>query len=289
MKKTLFIYFAFLVSSFLFNPYSLVAQNQTISAVSYNIRLATDSDGINAWKNRKEKFCAQLQDMQADVFGLQEVLQEQLIYIEDYFTDYGRVGVARDDGKQQGEYSPVFYNKNMFLLKKSGTFWLSQTPEIVGSRGWDAACNRVVSYAGLENIKTGKMFYVYCTHFDHMGEIARQNSVLLLLHAVDSISCSLPSIILGDFNATPNSEPYKLITNVSNPLHFIDARLISGKVHGVSYSYTGFEVNGIEPELIDYIFLKNVKKVKSFFISNKNDGKNFPSDHLPVKAILKIY
>lgn len=270
------------------SPLNTHAQQAEIKVVSYNIRFDTDSDGVNAWQLRKGNFCKFLNELEPDVFGLQEVLQEQKLYIDTYFADYKSIGVGRDDGKTLGEYSPIFYNQLKFALLSSGTFWLSQTPHIPGSKGWDAACNRVVSYAGLRDLKTGKQFFVFNTHFDHMGEVARRNSSLLLLAAVDSIGSGFPCIITGDFNSTQSSEPYRIITDSKNPDHLIDSRLISIKNKGVDYSYTGFKVNGIEPELIDYIFVKKISKVTSFCIDNHNDGTYYPSDHLPVKAIIKL-
>lgn len=272
----------------LFSSFLAFSQQADIQVVSYNIRLATDSDGENAWKYRKEKLNAFLREMQPDVFGLQEVLHEQLECIAENFPQFQYVGLARDDGKTLGEYSPVFYNKSKYSVLQSGTFWLSQTPEIAGSRGWDAACNRVVSYVGLHDLTTGKNFYVFNTHFDHMGELARKNSSLLLLKAVDSIAKNTPCIITGDFNSNQQSEPYKILTDPSNPKHFFDSRLIAEKIEGVDYSYTGFKVNGIQPELIDYIFIKGALKVKSFTIDNRNDGINYPSDHLPLKGIIQF-
>ncbi len=267
---------------------SIQAQNAEIKVVSYNIRLATDSDGENAWKYRKDKFNSFLHDLQPDVFGLQEVMHEQLMHIVDDFSGFAFAGVARDDGKTAGEFSPVFYNVRKYFLFDSGTFWLSQTPTIAGSRGWDAACNRVVSYVGLQDLTTGKNFYVFNTHFDHIGELARQNSAYLLLRTVDSIGGELPCIITGDFNANRESEPYQILTNHQSRLGFIDSYYLAEKKEGVGYSYTGFKVNGIEPELIDYIFVKNISRVKLFNINNTNDGINYPSDHLPITTLIEF-
>lgn len=272
----------------LFSSFFAYSQKADIHVVSYNIRLATDSDGENAWKFRKEKLNAFLHEMQPDVFGLQEVLHEQLECIADNFPEFQYVGVGRDDGKTSGEYSPVFYNKSKYSVLQSGTFWLSQTPEIAGSRGWDAACNRVVSYVGLQDLATGKKIFVFNTHFDHMGELARKNSSLLFLKAVDSIAKDIPCIITGDFNSNQQSESYKILTDPSNPKHFTDSRLVAENNEGVDYSFTGFKVNGIQPELIDYIFIKGPIRVKSFTIDNRNDGINYPSDHLPVKGIIQF-
>ncbi len=265
------------------------SQQTTIRVLTYNIRLATPDDAPNTWDNRKQNVFSMIRGTSPDVFGLQEVLHGQLVDIENAFPDFKRVGVGRDDGKEAGEYSPVFYNSSKFTLLNSGTFWLSQTPGVAGSRGWDAACNRVVSWVNLKELKSGKVVFVFCTHFDHMGEMARRNSAKLLLHAVDSLATGNPAIVTGDFNATPVSEPYKLITDKLNPIHLTDSRLICLNSEGPEYTYTGFKVGGIPGERIDYIFLKGMERVETFRVNDSNNGEFYPSDHLPVSAEVMLF
>lgn len=264
------------------------AQKTVIKTLTYNIRLATPDDAPNTWNERKHKVFSLIKESKSDVFGLQEPLHEQVKDMEYAFPDYARVGVGRDDGKDAGEYSPLFFNEHKFKMLSSGTFWLSQTPSVAGSRGWDAASNRVVSWVQLKDYKAGKVFFVFCTHFDHMGEIARRNSAKFLLHAVDSLSGINPAIVLGDFNSKPGSEPYQILTDKSNPEHLLDAREIFKKPAGPKYTYTGFKVGAQPGDRIDYIFLKNKVKVLSFKVNNKNNGNYYPSDHLPVSAELKF-
>ena len=264
------------------------AKGPLINVLTYNIRLANAGDAPNTWNARKHKVFTMIRESKPDVFGLQEPLHEQLQDMGYAFPDYIRVGVGRDDGKEAGEYSPLFFNEHKYKMLSSGTFWLSQTPSMPGSRGWDAACNRVVSWVQLKTYKEGKIFFVFCTHFDHMGEIARRNSAKLLLHSVDSLAGNNPVIILGDFNSEPGSEPYQILTAKSDPKHLIDSREICKKPTGPKYTYTGFKV-GVQPgERIDYIFLKNKVKVLSFRVNNKNNGDFYPSDHLPVSATLEL-
>ena len=276
-----------IVSLFGFSPHTY-AKDPVINVLSYNIRLATPDDVLNTWNARKQKVFTLIRESKPDVFGLQEPLHEQVQDMEYAFPDYTRVGVGRDDGKEAGEYSPVFFNEHKFKMLASGTFWLSQTPSVPGSRGWDAACNRVVSWVKLKDYKTGKIFLVFCTHFDHMGEMARQNSAKLLIHAVDSLSGNNPAVVLGDFNSQPGSEPYKIITDQTDPKHLSDAREICKKPAGPKYTFTGFRVGAQPGERIDYIFLKNKVKVLSFRVNNANNGDYYPSDHLPVSATLEL-
>jgi len=272
----------------LFYCTSAICQSQSIDVLTYNIRFANPDDAPNTWANRKDDVFNLIREVKPDIFGLQEALYEQVIDFEVAFIGFNRVGVGRDDGNQLGEYSPIFYNHSKFVLINSGTFWLSQTPKVAGSRGWDAACNRVVTWIKLTEKVSGYTFTVFCTHFDHIGEIARRNSAKLLLHAVDSIAGIKPAIILGDFNASPTSEPYLILTNIANPGKLIDARTTCENIKGPFYTYTGFKVGGLEPERIDYIFVKNTDKVVLYNVNQTNNGAFYPSDHLPVNARLII-
>ena len=274
----------------LFNLVPVVyAQKSSISVLTYNIRFSNPGDAPNTWQLRKENVFSLVREASPDIFGLQEALNEQVTDVEKAFPGFNRIGVGRDDGKASGEYSPVFYNTVKFILLSSGTFWLSQTPGVAGSRGWDAACNRVVTWVKLNEKKSGRIVFAFCTHFDHMGESARRNSAKLLLHAVDSLSGNAPAIVIGDFNATPESEPYKLITNLSDPIHLADSRTLCSNPLGPVFTYTGFKVGGIPGERIDYIFLKGITRVVSFNVNAKNNGEYYPSDHLPVNAVIELF
>jgi endonuclease/exonuclease/phosphatase family metal-dependent hydrolase len=265
------------------------AQDISLNVLSYNIRLATPDDAPNVWSHRKENVFNIIRDAKPDIFGLQEALKEQVSDMEKAFPGFTRIGLGRDDGKEAGEYSPVFYNSKRFALLSSGTFWLSQTPQIAGSRGWDAACNRVVSWVQLKEKGSGVEFYTFCTHFDHMGEVARRNSAILLLNSVDSIAGKKPVVVLGDFNSTPGSEPYQIITDKSNPIHLTDSRGISQNTKGPQYTFTGFKVGAQKGEMIDYIFINRKTQSLSFEVNDTNNGEYYPSDHLPVSATLKLF
>jgi len=266
-----------------------IAQKAVINVLTYNIRFANPDDEPNTWDQRKEKVFSLVRETSPDVFGLQEALRSQVSDFEKAFPGFTRVGVGRDDGKESGEYSPLLFNSKKYTLVSSGTFWLSQAPALAGSRGWDAACNRVVTWVQLEDKKSKVIFFVLCTHFDHIGEIARRNSANLLLHASDSLAGYKPVVVLGDFNSVPGSEPYNIITDFSNRLHMKDARLICTDLKGPEYTFTGFKV-GAQPGIrIDYIFVKNNVQVLSFNVNEANNGEYYPSDHLPVNATLKIF
>jgi endonuclease/exonuclease/phosphatase family metal-dependent hydrolase len=267
-----------------------IAESQEISlnVLTYNIRLVNPGDAPNTWNARKENVFSVMREAKPDVFGLQEAVYEQVVDMQNAFAEYKRIGVGRDDGKEAGEYSPVFFNAEKYTMLNSGTFWLSQTPSVPGSRGWDAACNRVVSWGQFKENKTEIVFFIFCTHFDHMGEIARQKSAHLILHAVDSLAGNKPAIVLGDFNSTPDSEPFHIITDKTSPMHLTDAKAISKYNSGPKYTFTGFRVGAQPGTRIDYIFVKNSVQAVSFTVNETNNGDYYPSDHLPVSAVLKI-
>ncbi len=253
-----------------------------ITVLTYNIRYNNPDDGPNAWPSRRDLVTGLIRKQHVEIFGLQEALISQVRDIENAFPGFGRIGVGRDDGKDSGEFSSVFYDKKHISVIISGTFWLSQTPSVAGSRGWDAACNRIVTWARLKEIKTGKSFFYFNTHFDHEGEVARRNSALLVLHAIDSIAGKYPVILTGDFNAVPDAEPIRILTDKSDPTCMLDSRVISAHLTGPAYTYTGFEVGVLPGERIDYVFVKHVSKVISQRVLNDHQGKYYASDHLPV-------
>src|SRR5512138_3465563 len=153
---------------------------QSLTVMSYNIRYDNPGDGRNAWPNRKDRLIQLIRDESPDLIGLQEALHHQLTDILNGVEGYAMVGVGRDDGKQKGEYSAILYRTSAFELRDENTFWLSETPEVPGSKSWDAAITRVVTWARFRDIKSKKVFFAFNTHFDHMGKEARRESAKLL-------------------------------------------------------------------------------------------------------------
>ena len=158
-----------------------------IKVLSYNIRYNNPNDGKDIWDNRKESIVDFINHEDFDFAGLQEVTFSQLQYIEDKLVNYSYHGVGRDDGKQKGEFAPIFYNKNRYKLISGNTFWLSETPNTI-SVGWDASMERICTYALFEEKKSKRKFYVFNTHFDHIGVIARKKSAQLIIDYVNSLN-----------------------------------------------------------------------------------------------------
>lgn len=251
--------------------------------MTFNIRLNTPADSANAWPNRKDLAARLIQFHDIDLVGMQEALPEQVSDLLERLQDFGWLGVGRDDGKSGGEFSPVFYRKGRFKILENGTFWLSQTPDSV-SRGWDAACNRIVTWVKFKDRISNQTFYLFNTHLDHMGQIARRESALLIKSRISSIAEHFPVILIGDFNAHPDAEPIRILLTPESTWYFVDSKWISKLPHyGPSYTFTGFDPTPRPSgDPIDYIFVTpDMTVLKHATLPDIQDGC-LPSDHYPV-------
>ena len=261
---------------------------QPLNVMSFNIRLNTASDSLNAWPYRKDNVASQILFHDAHIVGVQEALHNQMVDLRERLKGYKYVGVGRDDGKEKGEYSAIFYDTSRLQVLKSETFWLSQTPEVPGSKSWDAAITRVVTWAQMKDRKTGKTFFAFNTHFDHMGKVARAESARLLLQKVKTIAGKSPVVVTGDFNATPTDEPIMVVVDKSNADRLIDAKEVSATPHyGPTGTFTGFKAKETTNDPIDYIFIKNGFKVLKHATLSQSWQGRFSSDHYPVLAVLQ--
>lgn len=284
MKKSFYL----VISLLIFTSESAIAQ-KTLNAMTFNIRLSIpEKDSLNNWQNRKEKVASQILFHETDIVGVQEARPNQMVDLQGLLPSYQYAGVAREPN-EWGEFSAIFYNTNRLQLLEQNTFWLSENITHVGEKGWDAACPRIVTYAYFKDKKTKKTFYVFNTHFDHMGKIARRESAKLLLQKVNEISQNTPTIIMGDFNAKPNDEPIQIITEKSNSLHLIDSKNISLFAHyGPTGTFNGFQAKEESNEPIDYIFIKNKVKIVQHATLSQTWNGHFSSDHFPVFVKLEI-
>jgi endonuclease/exonuclease/phosphatase family metal-dependent hydrolase len=277
LKNFLFYFLLFIIGT-----NSIFAQQ--IKIITYNIRLDVAIDGLNQWGKRINSIDSLLKKYSPDVLCIQEGLYNQILDLQTMLPNYFYVGGGRDDGKEKGEFSAVFFKKNKFELVTSNTFWLSLTPEIVGSKGWDAAITRICSYGKVKLKNTNKSLYVFNTHFDHIGETARQESAKLILNKITEIAGNEAVILTGDFNSEPNSVAYNSITNFTN--HPFKDSYTNSK--NKDCTFTGFEVKSKICKRIDFIFYDKNFKLKNYQIINDNNGVFYPSDHLAVEAILEI-
>jgi len=267
----------------------LVKAQLPMNVISFNIRYNSPSDSANAWPYRKDLVASQILFHEAHLIGVQEALHVQMMDLLDRLPGFRFVGVGRDDGKEKGEYSAIFYDTNRIQLLMTKTFWLSPQPEVPGSKGWDAAITRVVTWAKFRDSKTRKEFYAFNTHFDHIGKLARRESAKLLIEKVNEIAGKSPVVITGDFNSSPTDEPIQVITDAANSLHLVDARSISKTPHyGPTGTFNGFTSKEINDNPIDYVFIRNgVKVLKHATFSQSWHGR-FSSDHFPMFAQVVI-
>lgn len=270
------------ILTILFVLAATVLMGQPIKVMTYNIRYDNPGDGENAWGNRKEKVFSLLKKYDPDIIGVQEALLHQLQDISAELKGYEFFGVGRDDGKKKGEYSAIFIRKNRFRILEQNTFWLSKTPEVPGSKDWDAAITRVVTWGRLEDLKTRKLFLMVNTHFDHIGKESRRQSAALLKEKAASLSNGDPVIVTGDFNFTREQPPYEVMMD-SRKFRLEDAAPAS--TPGTS---CGFVVNARPCNAIDYIFHTSHWRSDDYVVVQDNDGKHYPSDHLPVMVSLEL-
>ena len=260
----------------------LCSQAQPVSVMTYNIRYDNPGDGPNQWSNRRHKVFALLKKYDPDIIGVQEALHHQLEDIKNNLGDYDYFGAGRDDGKQKGEYSALFVKKNRFEVLDEETFWLSQTPTVPGSKDWDAAITRVVTWGRLEDRKSGKTFVMINTHFDHMGKESRRHSAALLRDSATVMGNDLPLIITGDFNFTRDQPPYQVMMDPSG------IRLVDTAPSDAPGTACGFEVGARPCTAIDYIFHSEDWDATGYRVIGDHDGKYYPSDHLPVIVNLSL-
>ncbi len=256
---------------------------QELSVMTYNIKLDYPKEGENSWTNRKPFFINLLKFHEPDILGVQEAMPNQMKDMDSLLTEYNFVGVGRDDGKDEGEYSAIFYKQNKFNVLESSTFWLSQTPDKV-SMGWDAVCNRVCTYALFQNKITDKKFFVFNTHFDHVGEQARIESASLILKKIMQINTNnLPVILMGDFNLEVESEAIQSILKTYNDTH-----IVANISFGPTGTFNGFEFEKPVVSKIDFVFTsKYIKVLKSGILSDSYDC-HYPSDHFPVYVEMNL-
>ena len=260
-----------LISIFIYS----ISFGQNTNIMSFNIRYDNEYDKENSWQDRKEDVVNLIIKHQASIIGIQEALINQLMYIDSSLTSYTYIGVGREDGKEKGEFSPIFYDSTIYKVITNSTFWLSETPGSI-SVGWDAALERICSYGLLENRETKERFWVFNTHFDHIGKKARVKSARLILDKIEKLNeDEVPVILMGDLNSTPKEKPIRMLKEVLN-----DASELAIKSHG-ELTFNGFREDG-DWKRIDYLFVKNISIESYQVIEDRRSNDQFISDHFPI-------
>lgn len=254
-------------------------KQQSINVATYNVRFDNPKDGLDAWPNRKENVKALVRFHEWDIFGTQEGLRHQMNGIAE-LEEFAFVGKGRDDGKEAGEHSAIFYRKSRFKLLQSGDFWLSETPDKPG-KGWDATCcNRICSWAKFKDLNTKKDFFFFNVHFDHQGVEARRQSGYLMVKKIKGIAGNALTICTGDFNSTPETEQIKTITALLSDCHDVSVQ----PPYGPEGTFNGFKFDAKMDNRIDYIFVTPSIKVLKYGVLTDAKNQHYPSDHQPVVA-----
>tara|TARA_R110002012_G_scaffold160223_1_gene321917 strand:+ start:244 stop:1080 length:837 start_codon:yes stop_codon:yes gene_type:complete len=265
----------FFLLLFLFTGTTL--SSQEVELMSYNIKYANENDGENSWSNRKNHITKQIKFYEPGIFGVQEALEIQLKHFKAEMDNYKYVGVGRDDGKEAGEFSAIFYNAEEFEMLENDTFWLSETPAEI-SVGWDAAMERICTYAKFKEKKSGTVFWVFNTHFDHVGEKARENSAKLIWEKISALNKeNLPVILMGDLNLEPHTGGIRFLMRKMN-----DSKAVAKLDFGPEGTYNGYNFEEPVTRRIDYIFTSDEIEVKKYGVLSDSKDLKYPSDHLPV-------
>lgn len=260
--------------------------------MSFNIRNNRAADGKNSWENRREYLAAVVHKYAPKVLGIQEAYKAQVDFLAARLAEYKLIGVGRNDGKEEGEYAALFYDRARLQSTAHGTFWLSETPETPGSKSWGARCTRIATWACFRKNDAGAAdtaaatpgeIVVVNTHLDHQSAEAQVRGTALLKQRVAEYAAERPVVVMGDFNCTAEDEACRVAER--SPLPLRNARRISRKLPtGPAWTYHGFSPPG--ETAIDHIFVSAGIEVDAFHSADDNDDGFYPSDHLPVIADL---
>lgn len=262
----------------LFIALSMPIQMKPLTVTSFNVRYGTANDGPNKWELRRPLALGIIQKHPADILCVQEALDFQVDEFASAFS-FGKVGVGRDDGKKVGEFSAILYDRKRLKVLDSGTFWLSDTPEVVASKHWGNNVIRICTWVLFEDIRSREMFRVFNTHFDHESQPSREKSAELILKRVAGPS---PVIVTGDFNAGETNPAAKALAAGG----FRDTWRVLYPTAPEPGTFSGFKELGTAK--IDYVWVDKSWNVKSAVIITEKIGGMWPSDHTPVTATVEL-
>jgi endonuclease/exonuclease/phosphatase family metal-dependent hydrolase len=275
MKKNL------LICLFVISP--MLGNGQTANIATYNMRYDNVQDTVNAWSKRLPIIAELIQFHDITLFGAQELLDHQVKGLKEKLQAFDWTGIGRDDGAAKGEYSPIFYSRDKYKLLDKGNFWLSESPE-KPSKGWDAALPRICSWGKFQDVKLKKVFFVFNTHFDHKGELARINSAKLILDKIKQFAGATPAILMGDFNFDQYHEGFQTLQTWKVKDAFGQAPLRMANTS----TFNNFDITMTGDKRIDHIFVTpDFKVVKYGILTDSYQGK-LPSDHFPVMVELGL-
>lgn len=268
------------------------AVKHPIKVMSFNIRYGAANDGENHWKHRSYLVAETIRMFDPDLLGTQEVLKFQAEFLKEQLPEYSFHGVGRQDGTENGEYVPVMYKTERFELISSGHYWLSETPEVPGSKSWDSSLPRMVSWVELSDRRNdGEKFVFINTHFDHRGQTARLESARLIRKQTEGLmEREMPFIITGDFNTTEDRQPYQELISGSrgNEIPIVDSYRNTYPERSENESTSSRWTGNREGTRIDWVLHSQDFTTLQSVINYTNEKGRYPSDHYPVQAILRL-
>lgn len=265
------------------------ASDAELVVMTLNIRFDNPSDGVNAWPNRISMVEAYMDGIRPDIIGMQENLLHQNEELLRIIPGYEYVGTGRTDGAKEGEFSPLFFRTDRFELLEHGQFWLSETPDVPGSIGWEAVLPRVVAWAKLSLKETGQELYAFNTHYSHVSNLARRRSMAFMSEQIRKIAGDAPVIVTGDLNITKGEELYyDMLAHLYQNNRLQNAELISDEpVVNAKSTINAFR-DDTPDRIVDYIFVDPHFRVRSYQVDQVKDGEVFISDHWPVWVRLRL-
>jgi endonuclease/exonuclease/phosphatase family metal-dependent hydrolase len=259
-----------------------------LHVMTFNIRYINSGDqGAKAWDNRRDAVASLMRDSGSDFIGVQEAFRSMLDDIHQRMPGYGEIGVGREDGRTKGEYAAILYQEDRWTLLENGTFWLSDTPDVVASSTWGNKVTRICTWGHFQHKDSSRRIYVCNAHFDHESQLARENSTKLILRRIQSLDPVMPVILMGDLNAPPENPAIRHITE-SGPRPLRDVWAILARLPSEqSGTFHGFDGrrNGAR---IDYIFTNDCLQPLSAALHHDNHAGIYPSDHYPVSTWLRL-
>jgi endonuclease/exonuclease/phosphatase family metal-dependent hydrolase len=275
-------------------PAQGLAERQAVdvSVMSFNIRFGTAPDGDNHWEKRKQFLLETIKAFDPDLLGTQETLGFQRDYLAASLKGYAACGVGREDGREKGEMAALFFKQSRFERLDGGHFWLSQTPDQPGSKSWDSALPRMVTWVKLRDLRQtdAKPILFLNTHFDHRGVEARKESARLLRRRIGELGHACRVILTGDFNTDEGSEPYRELFDGDGA-----GQTPLGDTYRIAYpgratnegTFTGFKMSVVSGPRIDWIAISRDWRVMKAAIDRTAREGRTPSDHFPVTAVLR--
>ena len=261
-----------------------------LRVMSFNLRVPFLLDATNHWGFRKNNVIKVIRDAAPDILGSQECVAAQADYLREELPEYGFRGVGRGDGERQSEFAPVLWRRDKFKELDHGYFWLSEKPEVPGSKSLGAWSTRMCTWVKLQPLDGSPPLAVFNTHLDNMSGRARENSARLIHQRIRSIAGGMPVIVTGDFNADAGTEPYKLLLageRVGVPQLLFDAfRVANPRLRddeGTRHDFSGKRSGN----RIDWILCTTGFTPVSATINRTRSLLGYPSDHFPVQAVLR--